>query len=230
VLLLAVVIGEHGGQTPGNPEPKRPAEMAEAIARVIDTNTPKTRDVPIAFESATSHDNFVEVHYVTKDARFFPHDKAEGEKRRLGQAGHFCFDPRIPRIQLFAKKGVVIHQILAAPDDSAPFEFTVDESTCASLIAGAKTLAEMAEQERSTSPRSSMAPNSLTEPKRVRTTTIRTDRANEKWLESPGSSTAPNSLTEPKRVRTTTIRANRTEEKFIESPQSPMAPNSLTEP
>ena len=125
---------------------------------------------------------------------------------------------------------MVIHQVLAAPDDSAPFEFTIDKSTCASLIAGAKTLAEMAERERSTSPWSPMAPNSLTEPKRVRTTTIRTDRANEKGLESPRSSTAPNSLTEPKRVRTTTIRTDRAEEKFIEPPQSPMAPNSLTEP
>jgi hypothetical protein len=36
------------------------------------------------------------------------------------------------------------------------------------------------------------APNSLTEPKRVRTTTIRTDQANEKRLESPQSQTAPN--------------------------------------
>jgi hypothetical protein len=91
VLLLAVVVAEHGGQTPGNPEPKTPAQMAEAIAHIIDADAPKTPNAPIAFESATSHDNFVEVHYVAKDARFFPHDRAEGEKRRLGQAGHFCF-------------------------------------------------------------------------------------------------------------------------------------------
>ena len=59
---------------------------------------------------------------------------------------------------------------------------------------GPKTPAEMAEQERSRSP---MAPNSLTEPKRVRTTTIRADRAEEKFIESPGSPMAPKSLTEP---------------------------------
>jgi len=87
-----------------------------------------------------------------------------------------------------------------------------------------------AEQERSGSPQSPTAPNSLTEPKHVRTTTIRTDRASEKWLELPGSSTAPNSLTEPKPVRTTTIRTDRANEKWLESPGSSTAPNSLTEP
>jgi hypothetical protein len=43
VLLLAVVIGEAGGQTPGNPEPT-PAEMAKAT---IDANALKMPNAPI---------------------------------------------------------------------------------------------------------------------------------------------------------------------------------------
>jgi CxxC motif-containing protein len=88
------------------------------------------------------------------------------------------------------------------------------------------TPAEMAAQERSKPPPSLTALNALTEPKRVRTTTIRTDGAEEKRIESARSATAPNALTEPKRVRTTTIRTNRAEENRTEPPQStvPIAP------
>jgi hypothetical protein len=252
VLPLAVAIGEAGGQALGNPEPT-PAEMAKAIAHAIDANALKMPNAPIAFESATSHDNFVEVHYAAKDARLFPHNKAEGEKRRLGQTGYFCFDRRI---QLFRKNGVVIHQVLAAPDDSAPFEFTIDQSTCASLFADAKTLAEMVE--RSKSSQLVPGPNSLTEPKRVRTMTIRTDGTMQKRIESPTApnlptgerskstqlTPAPNSPTELSRVHTMTIRTDGAERKRIESPTAPNllteerskstqlapGPNSLTEP
>jgi hypothetical protein len=49
-------------------------------------------------------------------------------------------------------------------------------------------------EERSKSTQLAPVPNSLTEPKRVRTMTIRTDGAEQKRIESP---TAPNSLTEP---------------------------------
>jgi hypothetical protein len=129
-------------------------------------------NAPIAFESATSHDNSVEVHYAAKDPRLFPHNKAEGDKRRLGQTGYFCFDRRI---QLFRENGVVIHHVLTAPDDRAPFEFTIDQSNCAGLIADAKTRAEIAQQQRSKPP---------TEPKRAPTTTIR-------------SPMVPNTSTEP---------------------------------
>jgi len=168
ILLVAAAIGEAHGQTSSNPEPKTPAEMANAVAYTlitIDAKARKMPNAPIIFESATSHDNFVEVHYAAKDARFLPQNKAEGDRRRLQLSGYFCFDSRI---SLFRKNGVVIHQVLAAPDNSAPFEFTIDQSTCASLIADARTLAEWAEQQR---------PNSLTDPKRVRTMTIRPDQS-----------------------------------------------------
>jgi hypothetical protein len=177
VPLLVVAIVEAGSQTASPSEPKTPAEVAKAIAHALDASVPKTPNVPIAFESATSHDNFVEVQYTAKDARFFPHNNAEGEKRRLGLAGYFCFNPRI---SLFRKNGVVIHQVLAAPDNSDPFEFTIDQSTCAALLADAKTLAEAAEQKRSGSTQSAKGPNSLTELKRVRTMTIRPVQAEQK--------------------------------------------------
>lgn len=177
VLLLVVAIGEAGSQTTSNPEPKTPAEVAKAIAHAIDANLPKTPNVVIAFESATSHDNIVEVHYTAKAARFFPHNKAEGDERRLRLAGYFCFNGRI---SLFRKNGVVIHQVLAAPDNSNPFEFTIDQSTCAALIADAKTRAAVAEQKRSESTQPATGPNSLTEPKRVPTMTIRPDQAEQK--------------------------------------------------
>jgi hypothetical protein len=60
-----------------------------------------------------------------------------------------------------------------------------------------ETPAETAAQERSKSPPSPTAPNALTEPKRVRTTIIRTNQPEENRIESPQSPTAPNSLTEP---------------------------------
>ena len=177
VLLLIVITGEAGSQTASSSARETPAEMAKAIAHAIDTNVPKTPNAPIAFESATSHDNIVEVHYTAKDARFFPHNDAERDKRRLGQAGYFCFNSRI---SLFRKYGVVIHQVLTAPDNSTPFEITVDQSTCAALIADAKIRAESAEQKRSESTQSATGSNSLAEPKRVRTMTIRPDQAEQK--------------------------------------------------
>jgi hypothetical protein len=177
VLLSIVATDEAGSQTANSYERETPAEMARAIAHAINTNTPKTTNVRIAFVSATSHDNIVEVHYMAKDARFFPHNDAERDERRLGQAGYFCFNSRI---SLFRKSGVVIHQILAAPDSSASFEITIDQSTCATLIADAKIRAESAEQKRSDSTRSATGLDSLAEPKRVRTMTIRPDHAEQK--------------------------------------------------
>lgn len=172
VLLAAVASGEAASQTSNNPETKTPAELANAIAAAINTNIPKTPNVPIAFESAESRDNVVVVHYRANEKRVFPHNKAEADERRLRLAGYFCFDSRI---SLFRKSGVVVHQILTAPDDTAPFEFTLDQSTCASLIADATTRAKAAEQKRFES-NSAIGPNSLAEPKRVPTIIIRPDQ------------------------------------------------------
>ncbi|MDH2384912.1 hypothetical protein [Bradyrhizobium sp. CER78] len=152
--------------------------MAQAIARSIDAmahvheaKVPNPATVPIAFQSATAHDNVVDVHYRANDAGMLPRNKAEGDEERLRFAGRFCFDRRV---SLFQKNGVVIHRVLFAPDNSAPFEFTIDQSTCAALIEDAKARADAAK--RAAGP----APNSLTEPKPVHTLTIRPEPAEQK--------------------------------------------------
>lgn len=169
-LVLLVAIGEADSQKASSSEPKTAAELATAIATAIDAKIPKTPNVPIVFESASSHDNFIELHYRATDARFFPHNKAEGDERRLRLTYYFCFTPQI---SLFRRNGVVIHQVLAAPDNSAPFEFTIDQSTCAAMIGDAKTLAQESERKRpeSTQP--------TTDPKRVHTLTIRPNQTQE---------------------------------------------------
>ena len=139
VPLLVAAIGEAGCQTANAPELRTTAEMANAIAQTIGAS--KRPNAPIVLESATSHDNVVEVHYRANDARLFPQNAAQRENRRLGLTGHFCFSPRI---SLFQKNGVVMHQVLAAPDDSEVFEFTIDQSTCAALTADAQTRADAA--------------------------------------------------------------------------------------
>ena len=171
VLVLLVAIGEADSQKASNAEPKTAAELATAIAIAIDAKIPKTPNVPIVFESASSHDNFIEVHYRATDARFFPHNKAEGDERRLRLTNYFCFTPQI---WLFRRNGVVIHQVLAAPDNSDPFEFTIDQSACATMVEDAKTLAQEIERKRpeSTQP--------TTDPKRVHTLTIRPNQTQEK--------------------------------------------------
>jgi hypothetical protein len=162
VTLLTVAIGEAASQTIGQPGPETPAEMARSIALAIDTKTPKWPDAPIKLVSAASRDNVVEVHYVTNEPRLFPHTDAEREERRLRLANYFCFNTHI---SLFKKPGVVIHQIFTYIDNSAPFEFIVDESSCAALIADAKTRAAGFNQFKS-----------LDEPKPVPTIKIRPDQ------------------------------------------------------
>jgi hypothetical protein len=115
ILLLAVAPGEADSQNASNFAPKTAAEVAAAIADA---------GAAIVFQSATSHDNFVEVQYKAMNARLFPHNKAEGEERRIRLTLNFCSNPRIaPAL----RNGVVIHQVLAAPDNSDPFEFTIDQ-------------------------------------------------------------------------------------------------------
>ena len=169
VPLFVVAIGEAGSQTASAAVPKTIAEMARVIAQAIDAS--KRPDLPIVLESATSHDNVVELHYKANDARLFPRDAAERERRRLESLGRFCFSPQI---SLFRKNGVAIHKVLTGPDDSEVFEFTIDQSTCAALIAEAKTRADAAERELKSIRSGTGSP---TEPRHVHTFTVRPDQA-----------------------------------------------------
>lgn len=92
MLVLLVAIGDADSQKASNAEPKTAAELTTAIAIAIEI--PKKPNVPIVFESATSHDNFIDVHYRATDARLFPHNKAEGDERRLRLTNYFCFTPQ----------------------------------------------------------------------------------------------------------------------------------------
>jgi DNA-binding CsgD family transcriptional regulator len=190
ILLLAIAVGEARGQTASAPEPTTPAETASAIAHTItiDANARRIPYAPVAFEFAISHDNFVEVRYAAKDARFFPQNKAEADRRRRGLVVYFCFNRKIA---LFQKNDIIIH-FVATSDDGVPFEFTVNQSTCANLMAEARTLLEMVGREHSESAEPVRAPNSRTEPKRVHTMTIRIDEDDQKRNESPQSLTVPN--------------------------------------
>jgi hypothetical protein len=167
ILFLAVGISEADGQKASTPPPKTAAEIATAITN---SNVRKMPNALIVFESATAHDNFVEVRYTAVDARLFPHNKAEGDERRLMLTWDFCLNPRILLLQA---NGVVIHQVLAAPDNSDPFEFTIDQSACTAVIQEVNTVTE-AHRKRLQSTQS------ITEPKRVHTLTIRPNQAEEK--------------------------------------------------
>lgn len=163
--LLVVANSEAGSQTVGKRDSEKPTEMAEALAHAIDMKmkVPKTPNPPLSFESATSHDNVVELHYRANEVLMFPHDDAERELRRLQFAYRFCFDRRMG---LLGKPGVVVHQVLAPPDGSAPFEFTIDEATCATIVAEIDT--RVAGMKR---------PKSVDEPKGISTIRIRPDPA-----------------------------------------------------
>jgi hypothetical protein len=157
ILLLAAASGEAGSQNASNSAPNTAAEVAAAIADA---------SAAIVFQSATSRDNFVEVQYRATNARLFPRNKAEGEKRRLSLTLNFCSNPRIaPAL----RNGVVIHQVLAAPDNSDPFEFTIDQSSCSTILEDAT--ANRRERLDTTRP---------TEPKGVHTLTIRPNQAEQK--------------------------------------------------
>jgi hypothetical protein len=126
--------------------PTNPAEIAKAIAYTIDSSTAKGWRGPLAFVSATSHDNVVEVRYATRDAQFFESNKANANNSQLTLARYYCNPSRSASLN----SGVVIHQVMTGPDGQDSIEFTVDRSTCASLLAPPKpadsaTLATMAQ-------------------------------------------------------------------------------------
>lgn len=122
-----------------------PADTARAIAHAIDANAIKAQDVAIIFESAASHDNVVELRYRANDAAVFSRLKGNLDKIRADKAAYYCNAGRITALQ----QGVVVHEVIAAADNSDRLDFTFDTSTCAQLPhptrADAKTLAEFAQ-------------------------------------------------------------------------------------
>jgi hypothetical protein len=141
--LLGVALGEAGGQTTGNAAPPTPAEMAKAIANGIAANTQRTPGAALSFESATSHDNVVELRYLANDAGF-ARLKTNSEQVRLAKVSYYCKDSRLA----FLKQGIVIHEVLTTAANTEQINFTFDKSSCDGLpkaaLADPKTLAEFA--------------------------------------------------------------------------------------
>jgi len=144
LILGGAMSGAAWSQTGNDQDRKALAETAKAIALTINANTQRTPGAPIAFESATSHDNFVELRYVANDAAAFARLKASVDKVRLDKASYYCNDSRIA----YLKQGVVMHEILLAPNRSDKLDFIFDRESCDSLprpnLADPKTLADFA--------------------------------------------------------------------------------------
>jgi hypothetical protein len=142
--LIGGTIGPAQGQTVNHEEPRTPAEMAAAIAHTIEANTLKAPGAAITFESATSHDNFVEMRYVANDAAIISRLKSNADQVRLNKASYYCNESRIAYLKL----GVVMHEVIATSDNSDQLDFTFDISSCDNLPkskpADSKTLAELA--------------------------------------------------------------------------------------
>jgi hypothetical protein len=141
--LIGAALGEANGQTAGNPAPPTPAETAKAIANGIAASTVRVPGAPLAFESATSHDNVVELRYLANDTGF-ARLKTSTEQMRLVKVAYYCKESRLA----FLKLGVVIHEVVATAANTDNIDFTFDKSSCDSLpkatLADPKTLAESA--------------------------------------------------------------------------------------
>ena len=144
VLSGLVAAGAAAAQTAAGLPSQTAAETAKAVARTIAETAPKATSGAITFQSATAHENVVEVQFVLTDAALLPRAKQLVERQRLSVAHSFCDEGRSPLLN----SGIVIHQVITAPDDSH-LGFTVDRSTCATLTAAPapaapKTAAETA--------------------------------------------------------------------------------------
>jgi hypothetical protein len=142
--LIGGAFGGAYGQTANTPAPATPADVAKAIAFAINASTLRSPGAAIAFESATSHDNVVEMKYVASDAAGFSRLKDSADQTRLVKASYYCKESRLAYLKL----GVVMHEVIATPGNSDQIEFTFDKSSCDALpkarLADSKTLAELA--------------------------------------------------------------------------------------
>jgi hypothetical protein len=140
--LIGGALGEANGQTAN--KPPTIAEVAKAVASVIDTSLLKTPGAAIAFQSATSHDNVVEMRYVANDPAGFARLKANANQTQLLKAAYFCKD----KLLGYLKLGVVVHEVIATPGNSEHVDFTFDKSSCDALPserkADSNTLTELA--------------------------------------------------------------------------------------
>jgi hypothetical protein len=142
--LISWVVGKAEAQTISGQRPQTVAETAKAIANTINATAPKTPGAAISFESATSHDNIVEMRYVANDAAVFVRLKSTIDQMRLAKTSYYCNESRVA----YLRQGIVMREVIATSNNSDQIEFTFDKSSCDSLpkakLADPKRLAELA--------------------------------------------------------------------------------------
>jgi hypothetical protein len=145
-ILAGAMTTTAGSQTNStdNREPKTAPEIAKAIAATVAASAIKTPGAPIAFDSALSHDNVVEMRYVANDLAAFSRLKGSAEETRLTKAYYYCNESRVT----YLNQGVVMHEVVATSDHTDQIDFTFDKSVCDSLprpaLADPAKLAELA--------------------------------------------------------------------------------------
>ncbi|MGC1444806.1 MAG: hypothetical protein WA837_05010 [Xanthobacteraceae bacterium] len=126
ILLAGTPLVEAKSQGTNNQRSNTPADVANAIAHTIDANTLKSRGAPLDFDSATAHDNVVEVRYIANDFAAFDRFKRDSNAVRADLVGYYCDESRAA----YLRQGVVIHQTYVRSDSNDRVEFTIDTSSC----------------------------------------------------------------------------------------------------
>ncbi len=129
VAVMTVASGLAIGQTSKDQEPKDLGELAKAIAATIDANTLKAPGALVAFESAKSHNNIVELRYVTNELAAFSNIKKNSDRVLSVKGSYYCSESRIR----YLKQGIVMREIMALADNSDHIEFWFDISVCDTL-------------------------------------------------------------------------------------------------
>jgi hypothetical protein len=126
-ILLAGTLLEARSQATNNQRSNTLADVAKAIAHTIDANTVKSPGAPLAFDSATAHDNVVEVKYIANDFAAFDRFKSNSNQARAALVGYYCNESGRTA---YLRQGVVIHQSYVRSDSNDRVEFTIDRSSC----------------------------------------------------------------------------------------------------
>ena len=125
--LLASTLFEAKSQATSNQKSNTLADVAKAIAHTIDANTLKSPGAQLAFDSATAHDNVVEVKYIVNDFAAFDRFKSNSKQARAALVGYYCNDSSRAA---YLRQGVVILQTYVRSDNNDRVEFTIDRSSC----------------------------------------------------------------------------------------------------
>jgi len=102
------------------------SDLARSLAASIDSSLSKGEKANVTFIGAISHENIVEMDYVTADAAVFANLKATAETQRTAFTSYFCNAERNDQIM----KGVVVTIKTVLQDSSEVLEDTIDRSAC----------------------------------------------------------------------------------------------------